>query len=84
MKKLMLTVLMFFFLTASAFAGLININTADQATLESIPHIGPTKATAIIEYRKDHPFKTVEDLAMVKGIGEKTIAKIKNMITVSD
>ena len=83
MKKLMLTVFMFFFLAAAAIAG-ININTADQATLESIPYIGPTKAAAIIEYRKNHPFKSIEDLANVKGIGMKTVEKIKELISVSN
>ncbi len=84
MKKLMLTVFLFFFLTLSAFAGLININTANQATLETLPYIGATKAAAIIEYRKNHPFKSIEDLAKVKGIGAKTVEKIKEFITVSD
>ena len=83
MKKLLLTALMFFFLTTSALAGLIDINTANQATLESLPHVGPTKAAAIIEYRKNHPFKSVEDLANVKGIGTKTVEKLKGLITVS-
>ena len=84
MKKILMTALLFFFLTASAFAGLININTADLATLESLPHIGPTKAAAIMDYRKNHPFKSIEDLANVKGIGLKTVAKLKGMITIAD
>jgi len=83
-KKSLLTVVMLFFLTASAFAGAININTADQATLESLPHIGPTKATAIIEYRKHHQFNSVEELTNVKGIGAKTMEKLKNQLTVAD
>lgn len=83
MKNLMLTVFLFFFLATAAIAG-ININTADQAALESIPHIGPTKAAAIIEYRKNHPFKSLEDLANVKGIGMKTVEKIKELISVAD
>ncbi len=85
MKKTLLTVLIFLFLTASAFAGaLININTADQATLESIPHIGPAKAAAIMAYRKVHPFESIEDLANVKGIGAATVEKIKELLCVSD
>lgn len=55
----------------------ININTADAKTLaENMKGIGIKKAQAIIEYREAFgPFLTVEDLASVKGIGEKTIAK---------
>jgi competence protein ComEA len=61
----------------------ININTASQAELESLPGIGPALAQAIIEYRQAHgPFKTIEEIIDVSGIGPKTFEKIKALITV--
>lgn len=62
----------------------ININEADAKLLETLPGIGPVKARAIIEYRTQHgPFKRVEDLIKVKGIGPKTLEKIRPLVTVS-
>ena len=64
-------------------AGLVNINTADEATLTSLKGIGPTKAKAITKYRQEHgPFKTVDDLKKVSGIGDQTLAALKPFITV--
>ncbi|HYA49235.1 MAG TPA: ComEA family DNA-binding protein [Burkholderiales bacterium] len=61
----------------------ININTATQAELESLPRIGPKVAQRIIDYRTQNGnFKRVEDIMKVKGIGEKIFAQIKDMITV--
>ena len=55
----------------------ININTADQSTLEKLPQIGPSTAKLIIEYReKNGPFKSIDELDNVKRIGPKTIEKI--------
>lgn len=63
---------------------LININSADSSELETLPGIGPAKSAAIIEYReKNGPFKTIEDLKNISGIGEKTFEKLKNLITVN-
>lgn len=61
----------------------ININTADQATLETLASIGPSKAQAIIDYRTQNgPFATIEDIQNVSGIGPATYANIKDHITV--
>lgn len=62
----------------------VNINTADANTLASaIKGIGLVKAEAIIEYReKNGPFKSVDDLAGVKGIGYQTVDRIRESITV--
>ncbi len=57
----------------------ININTADQATLEKLPEIGPVKAKAIIDGR---PYKSVEDIMKISGIKGKTFDAIKEYIVV--
>lgn len=63
-------------------AELININTADVPTLEQVKGIGPSKAQAIVDYRKTNgPFASVDDLAKVHGFGQKSIAKIKPQVT---
>ncbi len=59
----------------------VNINTASREELESLPQIGPKIALRILEFRKEHGnFKTLEELMNVKGIGEKTFAKVKERI----
>ncbi|MGI6632937.1 MAG: ComEA family DNA-binding protein [Bacillota bacterium] len=61
----------------------ININTATQAELEALPGIGPSLASAIVEYRSRFgPFARIEDLQKVSGIGEKTFAKLAPLIAV--
>ena len=69
-----------------AFAGQVNINTADAETISAeLVGIGLSKAKAIVEYRKKHgPFKTADDLSLVKGIGERTVEKNRKDIQVSD
>lgn len=58
-----------------ASAGQVNINTADVPTLtKEMQGIGKTRAEAIVEYRKQHgPFKSVDDLTQVDGIGNRTL-----------
>lgn len=58
-----------------AFAGPVNINTADAETISAeLKGVGLSKAKAIVEYRKKHgPFRSAEDLSLVKGIGERTV-----------
>ncbi|CAH0347076.1 helix-hairpin-helix domain-containing protein [Bacillus sp. CECT 9360] len=61
----------------------INLNTAAEADLDTLPGIGPAKATAIIEYReKSGPFQAIEDLKNISGIGDKTFEKLQDSITV--
>lgn len=66
-----------------AWAGTVNINTADAAAIaEGLNGVGIKKAQAIVEYRQKHgAFKSVNDLANVKGISEKLIAKNKDKMT---
>ncbi len=62
----------------------ININTATVEELVSLPGIGPAYAKRIVEFReKNGPFKKVDDLLNVQGIGEKTLEKIRDKVTVS-
>lgn len=61
----------------------INVNKASAEELTQLNGIGPAKAEAIIAYREEHgPFKNVEDLLQVNGIGEKTLENIRDDITI--
>lgn len=61
----------------------ININTATSRELQSLSGIGEVKARAIVDYRNEHGFfASVDELINVKGIGEKTLEKIRAFITV--
>ncbi len=82
MKKLLLVLFASFAFALNAFAA-VNINTATQAELETINGIGPAKAKAIIEYRAKTPFKSVDELDKIKGLGKKSIDKIRKDISVS-
>ena len=63
--------------------GPVNLNTADEAMLRGVKGIGPVKAKAIVAYRQQNgPFKSVDDLKKVKGIGDKTLAQLKDQVTV--
>ena len=77
-KLLMLFVALSLSLTA-AFAAAVEVNTADQAALESVKGLGPVKSKAIIDERtKNGPFKNADDLAnRVKGLGAKSVAHLE-------
>lgn len=65
--------------------GLININTATQAELETLPGIGPSTARSIITHREENGlFATIEDIMDVSGIGPAKFAAIEELITVQD
>jgi competence protein ComEA len=64
---------------------LVNINTATQAELESLPWIGPALAQGIIAYREANgPFDSIEEIMDVYGIGPKTFENIKDLITTGE
>jgi competence protein ComEA len=61
----------------------VDINSASQEALESLPGIGPVLAQRIMEYRQANgPFATVEDLQQVDGVGVDTFEKLKDLVTV--
>lgn len=61
----------------------VNINRASQAELETLPRVGPTLAQRIIDHRTEHgPFRNIEDLQAVSGVGDQTFANLRDLITV--
>lgn len=83
MKKL-LFFLFSLFTSISLALGQVNINTANEQQLQTINGVGPSRARAIIEYRTTHgPFKSVEDLKNIRGIGRGvTYERIAPQVTV--
>ncbi len=64
-------------------AAAVNINTANKDELVALPGIGPAKAQAILDYRKQNgPFKSIDDLKNVKGIGAKRLDKLRHELSV--
>jgi competence protein ComEA len=61
----------------------VNLNTATEAELQTVSGIGAKKAQEIVRYREENgPFKTVDDLKNVSGIGEKTVERLKDSLSV--
>ena len=76
------------FLALIAYAGIafaaVNINSATKEQLESLDGVGPVKAQAIIDYRKKNgPFKSLEDVKKVDGVGDATFDKVRKDIALS-
>ena len=70
----------------NAFSATANINTADAATLDAaMQGVGPKSAAAIVAYRTKHgPFKSVDDLVKVKGIGPKAVEKNRDKLSAGE
>jgi competence protein ComEA len=69
--------------TSSQAASRVNLNTATASQLDTLPGVGPTTARAIISYRtKNGPFRKVEDLLNVTGIGPSKLAAMRDRVTV--
>ncbi|HLE45277.1 MAG TPA: helix-hairpin-helix domain-containing protein [Methylomirabilota bacterium] len=67
----------------SASTGKLNINTATAAELEALPGVGEVIAQRIVDYRTDNgPFGSVDELIDVSGIGESTLASMRELVTV--
>ena len=64
---------------------LVNVNTATQSELETLPSIGPARARAIIAFREESgPFVSVEEITAVSGIGQGILNNLQGLITVED
>lgn len=63
--------------------GIVNLNSADQAALETLPGVGPSIAAAILQHReREGPFERVEDLLEVAGIGPSRLAQLEPLVSV--
>lgn len=83
MKKVFCLLVISLFFSVNAYSA-VNINTASQEELESIQGIGPSKAKAIIDYRKKNgQFKSINDLDNVNGIGAATLEDARKDITLT-
>lgn len=71
------------FFSAFVFAGPVNVNTADAESIAAATNgVGLKKAQAIVAFRnKNGPFKSLDDLSLVKGIGSKTVEKNRANLT---
>lgn len=80
-----LSIVTLLFAVAPAVAEVVNINTADAAAIaENLNGIGMAKAQEIVRYREANgAFKSVEELSNVKGVGEKTVEKNRDNISIS-
>ena len=66
-------------------AGSINLNTATASELQRLPRIGPKMAARILAHREAHgPFRRVQDLVQVRGIGTKTLARLAPYLVVEE
>jgi competence protein ComEA len=66
-----------------AVDGVVNLNTAAPEVLGLLPGIGPAKAAEIATYRKRHPFRTVDELVRIKGIGRKMVRRLRPHLAVA-
>lgn len=85
MQTMFRVLLCLFLFSANIALAAVNLNTATVEELQSLKGVGPAKAKAIVEYRKKNGnFKSVNDLNNVSGFGDKTVAALKNEVTVGD
>jgi len=65
-----------------AVEGAVNLNTAPPEILALLPGVGPAKAQSILAYRRRHPFRTVDELVRIKGIGRKMVRRLRAHLAV--
>ncbi len=71
------------FVLAFALWAAVDLNSAGESEIATLPGIGPSKARAIVEYRDEHgPFRTVDELDDIPGIGAATIANLRGLVDV--
>jgi len=63
--------------------GVVNLNTAPAEVLSLLPGVGPAKAGAIVLYRRRRPFRTVDELVRIKGIGRKMVRRLRPHLAVA-
>jgi competence protein ComEA len=68
--------------TKKTFSGHLNLNTATAEEIDELPGVSTKKALLVVDYRKDHPFKTVDELDNVKGFSAKSIEKLKPYVDI--
>ena len=77
--------LLFYSVAGAEQASRLDLNHPTLSQLDGLPGIGPVIAEGIIQFREDNgPFKRIEDLMNVRGIGEKTFLKLAERITVEE
>jgi competence protein ComEA len=67
----------------AALEGVVNINTASPEELRLLSGVGPARIRNILAYRQKHPFRTVEELARIKGIGRKMVRELRLHLAVT-
>jgi competence protein ComEA len=63
--------------------GVVNLNTATAELLELLPGVGPAKVRSILSYRQRRPFRTIDELVRIKGIGRKMVRHLRAHLAVS-
>jgi len=63
--------------------GVVNLNTAPAELLSLLPGVGPAKAGAIVTYRTRRPFRTVDELVRIKGIGRKMVRRLRPHLAIA-
>jgi competence protein ComEA len=67
----------------AAKSGAVDLNSASEAQLQEVPGIGPALAKKIVDFRNENgPFKSVDDLLKVRGVGEKSLERLRPHLTV--
>lgn len=83
MRTLFRAIVLALLLSPLSALAAVDINTADTAALEQVKGIGPARAAAIVKYRSENgPFKSVDDLVKVPGIGEKSVEQLRDQLSV--